>query len=88
MPEPNLTTEQQERLRLAHALIERANEKWNDGQYPLAAPLYQQALTLTQEVLGAEHVEVAGVLQNVANLYYVQEKYPEAEASLKHGLYI
>ena len=44
-----------------------------------AEPLYLQALEIKQRQLGADHLNVAGSLNNLALLYYLQGRYNEAE---------
>ena len=44
-----------------------------------AEPLYERALAIREEVLGAEHPAVATSLNNLAGLYQKQGRYAEAE---------
>lgn len=56
--------------------------------YPLAEPLFQQALRIREQVLGAEHSATAQTLNNLALLYYKQGRYAEAEPLYLRALHI
>jgi hypothetical protein len=43
--------------------------KISEGQFDLALPLYQQALTIHPKRLGDNHVDTATSLNNLAELY-------------------
>jgi tetratricopeptide (TPR) repeat protein/nucleoside phosphorylase len=47
--------------------------------YALAEPLYQRALAICEQQLGAEHPDTATILDNLAVLYRAQGKYEQAE---------
>ncbi|MEH2464479.1 tetratricopeptide repeat protein [Nostoc sp.] len=49
------------------------------GLYTLAAPWYQQCLSMVQTRLGEEHPHIATSLSNLALLYYSQGRYSDAE---------
>ena len=57
-------------------------------EYEEAEPLYKQALSLRQELLGDRHPDVASSLNNLAFLRYHQNRYDEAEALLLQALEI
>jgi tetratricopeptide (TPR) repeat protein len=86
MTEDNLTDEQRAKLDEVSRLTKEANEHYRARRYPAALPLYQQALTVEEEVFGPEHPSLAGLSHNLANLYYVQKKYAEAEAAYLRAL--
>ncbi|MBT9136741.1 MAG: Photosystem I assembly protein Ycf3 [Firmicutes bacterium] len=48
------------------------------GKYDEALPLYQRALAISERILGPDHPNVAGSLNNLAMLYSEQGKYDEA----------
>lgn len=48
------------------------------GRYEAAAPLFDQALSITRRVLGADHPDTAESLNNFAALYESQGRYSEA----------
>jgi tetratricopeptide (TPR) repeat protein len=60
----------------------------SQGKYKEAEPLYQQALALSQKLLGDDHPHVAQSLNNLAGLYYSQGKYKEAEPLYQQALNI
>jgi tetratricopeptide (TPR) repeat protein/transcriptional regulator with XRE-family HTH domain len=47
--------------------------------YPLAEPLYLQALHIREQQLGPDHPDTAQSLNNLALLYYKQGRYTQAE---------
>jgi tetratricopeptide (TPR) repeat protein len=49
------------------------------GQYDQAALLLQQAVSICEEHFGAEHSDVAEILEALGATYYYQGKYAEAE---------
>ena len=49
------------------------------GQYAEAEPLYQRSLAIREKVLGAEHPDVATILDNYAELLRVTGRSDEAE---------
>ena len=49
------------------------------AQYSEAEPLYQEALAMRKRLFGNEHPDVAQSLNNLALLYYMQDRYSEAE---------
>ena len=65
--------------RTAYYLYER-------GRYSEAEPLYQQALEMRKRLLGEEHPDVAGSLNNLAGLYRSQGRYSEAEPLYQQAL--
>ena len=50
--------------------------------------MYQRALAICEQQLGAGHPNMAGSLNNLALLYYHQGRYREAESLLKRALHI
>jgi tetratricopeptide (TPR) repeat protein len=58
------------------------------GEYAKAEPLYQQALRIRQKVLGPEHPDTAGSLNNLALLYKDMGEYTKAEPLLQEALRI
>ena len=53
-----------------------------------AEPLYQRALSITEEQLGASHPSTATSLNNLAGLYESQGKYTEAEPLYQRAVQI
>ena len=62
------------------SLNEKAQNYYNQGNYPEAEQLFQQVLSLREKSLGPNDPNVATNLNNLAESYRVQGKYPEAEA--------
>ncbi|MGO8950748.1 MAG: tetratricopeptide repeat protein [Ktedonobacterales bacterium] len=58
------------------------------AQYSMAEPLYQRAVALGEQVLGAEDPVLAFSLNNLANLYYDQGKYSQAAPLYQRTLHI
>ena len=58
------------------------------ARYSEAAPLYQGALRIREQQLGAEHPDVSSTLNNLAELYHEQGKYAEAEPLYQRALHI
>jgi tetratricopeptide (TPR) repeat protein len=56
--------------------------------YPQAEAAYRQALALREKHLGANHLDVASSLNDLATVYYNQGRYSEAESLLKRSLSI
>ncbi len=56
------------------------------SQYAQAEPLLQQALTLRQQVLGAEDAETADTLNTLAYLYVLSGRYQQAERLVQPAL--
>jgi tetratricopeptide (TPR) repeat protein len=65
-----------------------ASYLYDRGRYPEAEELYQRALAIREQQLGASHPDVAYTLNSLANLYSEQGKYAEAEALYKRALAI
>ena len=59
----------EESLNLATELNEKAIELYKQGKYDEAVPLLEKSLKIRQQVLGAEHPDVATSLNNLASLY-------------------
>ena len=59
------------------------------GTYDQAEPWYKQSLDISTSRLGEEHHDVATSLNNLAFIYYTQERYHEAEPLfLQQGCFI
>ena len=58
------------------------------ARYGEAEPLYKRALEISEEHLGEKHYNTASILNNLADLYYIQGKYVEAERLRKQVLQI
>ena len=58
------------------------------ARYEQAEPLYQRALTIREQALGADHPDTATSLNNLATLYQYQGKYEQAEPLLQRALTI
>ena len=60
----------------------------NQGFYPEACHWYEQCLTLAEERLGQEHLDLAKILNYLAYLYQLEVRYDEAEIFCKKALEI
>ncbi|HTK09076.1 MAG TPA: FxSxx-COOH system tetratricopeptide repeat protein [Ktedonobacteraceae bacterium] len=58
------------------------------ARYTEAEPLLQRVLRIREQVLGAEHLQVAEVLNGLASLYLRQGKYEQAEPLYQRALRI
>ena len=58
----------------------------NRAEYAEAEPLVERALRIDEAVHGPRHPDVAGSLNNLAELYQAQGKYEEAEPLYQHAL--
>jgi tetratricopeptide (TPR) repeat protein len=73
----------------AGLLLNRTGQYLNDrGRYREAEPLYQRALSISEQVQGASHPDTASSLNNLAGLYWNQGRYAEAEPLLRRALAI
>ena len=64
-------------LASATELNEKAIELYKQGKYDEAVTLFEQSLKIRQQVLGAEHPDVASSLNNLALLYKSQGRYTD-----------
>ncbi len=60
----------------------------SQGDYAKAEPLYQKALAIRKEALGAKHPDYATDLNNLAGLYQSQGDYAQAEPLYRQSLAI
>ena len=74
-----------ERARLLHKL---GYEHYRFARYAMAEPLYDEALSITRRVLGADHPNTAVSLNNLAALYRAQGRYEDAEPLYDEALSI
>lgn len=58
------------------------------GQYQQAEPLYRQALALAEHFFGSNHLEVAGILNNLGVLFKYTGRFTEAERLYQRALAI
>ena len=72
----------------ARLLNQTASYLQERARYAEAEPLYQRALRINEQALGAEHPQVALNLNNLALLYKTQGKYAEAEPLYQRALAI
>nr|WP_199329581.1 CHAT domain-containing protein [Coleofasciculus sp. FACHB-1120] len=67
-------------------LNQQVIQLYHRGEYAEAAIIAQQSLELARQILGAEHPQVAGSLNNLAELYRTQGRFSEAEPLYLEGL--
>ena len=58
------------------------------GDYGAAEPLAMRCLTITEDALGADHLQTAVALSNMARVYYFEGKLAEAEPLFTRALTI
>ena len=75
-------------LELASLLYKAADYLVERAQYNQAEILYQQTLSIREQVLGSEHLDVAQSLHGLAILYWWQNRLEEAEPLLQRILLI
>ena len=61
---------------------------YQKGEYPRAAPAFEQALELAPRVFGAEHQNTASIMNNLACTYYFMGQYAKAEPLHQRSLKI
>ena len=61
---------------------------YNRAAYAESEPLYQQARTIYEKVLGPDHLDLATTLNNLARLYVAQDRYAEAESLYQQAITI
>ncbi|HLZ61756.1 MAG TPA: FxSxx-COOH system tetratricopeptide repeat protein [Ktedonosporobacter sp.] len=71
-----------------HLLSETASYLRDRARYTEAEPLYQLAIRIQEQQLGAEHPDLATSLNNLAVLYKEQGKYAEAEPLYQRAIAI
>ena len=57
----------------------------NQGKYTAAEKLYQESLSIYQEIVGTNHPAYALPLHNLGALYYETEEYLQAEKFLNQA---
>ena len=82
------TIPQSHSLELASLLIKAADYLSQRAQYEQAEPLYQRALSITEQALGHDHPRVAFPLYGLADLYREQGRYGEAEQLFQRALHL
>jgi tetratricopeptide (TPR) repeat protein len=73
---------------LAYLLHKAGSYLEQRAQYKQAELLDQRALQLREQALGPDHLDVAGPLINLANVYAFQGKYEKAEPLYQRALHI
>jgi tetratricopeptide (TPR) repeat protein len=58
----------------------------NQGRYDLAESIFQECLTLQQEILGKSHPNTLTTMHNLAQLYHSKSQYQAAESLFKESL--
>jgi len=58
------------------------------GDYPVARQYCEEALEISQKVLGKEHPDTASNLHNLALLYYYESNFQEAAKLMRKSLAI
>jgi tetratricopeptide (TPR) repeat protein len=74
-----LETQPIETLKLAHLFNQTGYFLDDQGRYTEVEPLYERALSICEQQLGADHPQTATSLNNLAGLYESMGRYAEAE---------
>src|SRR5579859_7709317 len=74
------------RFTYANRLYKRAQQAVDTGHLTQAEPLYQKALTLFDELFGADYPESIRIRNNLGHLYCEQQRYTEAETLFLQAL--
>ena len=82
----SLSVEQETALKEAERLDQQVVQLYQQGKFSEAIPLAEQSLAIRKSILGENHLDVAGSLNNLAELYENQGRYSEAEPLLKQTL--
>jgi tetratricopeptide (TPR) repeat protein len=85
LADPATPAEQQT---LAKLLNDQGELYLSLGEYKLAKPCYEKALTIREHVFGRNHQDVAEVLNNLAGSYYLQGQYEQALPLFQEALKI
>ena len=72
----------------AYDFIEQAKEEQDKAHYNESVRLLQKAQEIKENLLGTQHLEIAGVQQLLADVYKDQGKYNEAELLYQESLQI
>ena len=72
----------------AYDFIEQAKEEQDKAHYNESVRLLQKAQEIKENLLGPQHLEIAGVQQLLADVYKYQGKYKEAELLYQESLQI
>ncbi len=77
-----------QKLEEAHILIKQARDKKDKAHYEESEKLLLKALEIKEKLLGIEHLEIAEIDYQLAEMYKIQCKYKEAEEFYKKSLQI
>ena len=85
---PISVSAQTEDLEEANRLDRQVIQLFREGKYDEAIPLAERALAIREKALGAEHLDVAAPLFNLASLYSSKGDYARAEPLYQRALAI
>ncbi len=77
-----LLAQQSDELEEAKRLNQQVYQLYQQGKYNEAIAIAERVLEMMKKLLGDEHPDVATSLNNLAQLYYYQGRYSEAEPPL------
>jgi hypothetical protein len=75
-------------LTAATELRQQADDLMHQGRYGESEPLYRRAFAIVERSRGADSIEVATIVNQLALVYREQGRYGEAEPLLKRSLAI
>ena len=70
----------------ARKLVAEGIGLYGAGKYDEARPLYEHAIEIRERALGANHLEVAQVLNNLATVYHAKGEYAKAGPLFRRAL--
>ena len=82
------TAQEAHSLELVSVLIRAADYLCQRAQYEQAEPLYQRALSISEQALGPDHPQMGFPLYGLADLYRVQGRFVEAEPLFRRALHL
>jgi CHAT domain-containing protein/Tfp pilus assembly protein PilF len=86
--EPRSAIEENRALEQARRSYEEALNLQRRGKFAEAIPIAERALEIREKLLGAEHLDVAVVLNSLGRLYYEKSNHPQAESLHQRALTI
>jgi hypothetical protein len=81
----NLDASQRELLVEVERLTDTAHKLWHEGRYAETEPLFRRALSLQEQVWGADHPETADSLHALAHLHYTRGEHGDSARLYARG---
>ncbi len=87
-PKTQIIAQNNAELEEANQLEQKVVELYEQGKYQEAIPLAEKVLAIREKNLGSDHVDVAKILNKLAELYLEQGNYTPAEPIIQRSLSI